>query len=219
MKTVRILVEISLVFALDCSAPPPPFVQGNTTIGGRGTGGGPACFCDIRGWSKGGIPRVDLPCFCEQLGCPVSSQGLERPSLAMKLTMKCNGRTSYRSSMELAGTNVYTFDDKTDTLVGASNFVDVNVLCEQNEMTAGEPLDAGNACGATWCLKSWGADQVAPEGGCLDLSTLVDPRYSEPRGSGGQGGFGGSLGEGGALPVAPGGSAPGGSSPQGGAWE
>lgn len=176
----------TIFFALNCTAPRPMEVLG--TGGSPGSGGASECFCEIEKWEKG-IPWVDLGCFCERLGCPSSSRGLLGPSLAKIWTIECNGLTSYGASMELAQTSIYTFEDATGRLIGADLFIDVNVLCDQNDMRAGELLLANNPCGTDWCLRSWGPDQVAPPGTCLDPSKVTDPR--DRFGLGGAGGTGG----------------------------
>lgn len=143
------------------------------------------CFCPVLRRTTATI-EVDLACFCAELGCPSSSEGLLEPSSGTISSLECGDHISYASAASLAGASVYTFSRETGALVGGSLLADHSFYCEVGQVNAGEVLLRGNECDADWCVHSRGHDQVAEPGECLP------PAYPNDMSTGGSSGLAGS---------------------------
>lgn len=141
------------------------------------------CFCPVLRRTVATI-EVGLACFCAELGCATSSEGLLEPSSGTISTLECGDRISYASSASLAGASVYTFSRETGALIGGTHLADHSVYCGVGQVNAGGVLLPGNECDADWCIHSRGQDEIAEPGECL-LPAYLDDMPSDTGGSSG----------------------------------
>jgi len=145
------------------------------------------CFCPVLRRTAATI-EVDLACFCAELGCASSSEGLLEPSSGTISSLECGDRVSYASSASLAGASVYTFSRETGALIGGTHLADHAAYCGVGQVNAGDVLLPGNECGADWCIHSRGQDEIAESGECLPPAYQDDVSPS----TGGSSGLAGS---------------------------